>query len=84
MTTETVKTLTDVQELIQNDLICILDGNNQPLIDHACQAVVDRFKQLKQSSHTHYVKLSNGETVILEERRDGLSIEVRHEKQHHT
>lgn len=34
-------------ELIQNDLICILDGLDKQTIDNVCQVIIDRFKILE-------------------------------------
>lgn len=35
------------REQIQEDLRCLLDGQDEGLIDQACQIVVDRFKVLE-------------------------------------
>lgn len=38
--------LEDVREQLQEDLQCILDGDDPKKINDACQAVVDRFAVL--------------------------------------
>jgi hypothetical protein len=35
----------EISEQIQQDLMCLLDGMDQKIIDHACQIVVDNFKK---------------------------------------
>lgn len=42
----TKQDLLDLRELIQDDLICVLDGQEDRLVDNACQVVVDRMKPL--------------------------------------
>lgn len=39
----------DLCEKIQDDLICVLDGMDDNVINAACQAVVDRFKKEERS-----------------------------------
>lgn len=34
-------------ELIQNDLMCVLDGIDDTVMTNACQVIVDRFEILK-------------------------------------
>jgi hypothetical protein len=38
------------RELIQDDLICVLDGVDDRVITNACQVVVDRMKILEDST----------------------------------
>ncbi len=44
---------TDIKELIQNDIICCVEANNEivqrfpDLLDNLCQIVVDRFKEIE-------------------------------------
>ena len=38
--------LLDLSQLIQDDLICALDGCNSIVIDNACQIVVDRIDRM--------------------------------------
>jgi hypothetical protein len=42
----TEQDLLDQREQIQNDLICILEGIDQKILDNVCQVIVDRFKIL--------------------------------------
>lgn len=37
----------EVSEQIQNDLLCLLDGQADKLLTDACQIIVDRFKSIK-------------------------------------
>ena len=45
--------LADTRELIQNDIICCVESNNEivqrfpDLLDNLCQIVVDRFKEIE-------------------------------------
>jgi len=41
--------ISDLCELIQHDLTCVLDGQDNDLVDKACQIVVDRVKQYKET-----------------------------------
>lgn len=42
-----VKELTDQKELMQDDLLCILDGiGDQSILNKACQVIVDRINIL--------------------------------------
>lgn len=61
--------IADQCELIQDDLTCILDGidedyDNPKMLDHACQAVVDRLKVLKDQLDETFIitneKTDNG------------------------
>ena len=38
--------LQNIREQIQEDLIALLDGQDDELVDAACQIVVDKFKPL--------------------------------------
>jgi len=40
-------TIQELKEQLQEDIICIMDGENEELIDLLCQTIVDRFNQLK-------------------------------------
>ena len=48
-----METIKDLQELIQNDIICCVESNNEivqrfpDLLDNLCQIVVDRFKEIE-------------------------------------
>ena len=48
-----METIEDLQELIQNDIICCVESNNEivqrfpDLLDNLCQIVVDRFKEIE-------------------------------------
>lgn len=37
----------DCREQIQEDLRCLLEGQDTELVDKACQIVVDRFKEIE-------------------------------------
>ena len=43
----TVKDIEEQRERIQDDLICLLDGLDQEIVDNVCQVVVDRLNDLK-------------------------------------
>lgn len=43
--------LLEQREQIQQDLICILDGLDQSMLDNVCQVVVDRFAILLEKLH---------------------------------
>lgn len=38
--------LLDLRELIQDDLMCVLDGLDDEVVTQACQVVVDRVEPL--------------------------------------
>ena len=48
-----METIEDLRELIQNDIICCVESNNEivqrfpDLLDNLCQIVVDRFKEIE-------------------------------------
>ncbi len=50
--------LADTRELIQNDIICCVESNNEivqrfpDLLDNLCQIVVDRFKEIEEDVNT--------------------------------
>lgn len=43
----TLQQLTSQSENIQNDLLCVLDGLDNDILDNVCQVIVDRFNILK-------------------------------------
>ena len=43
----TKQDLADQRELIQDDLMCILDGLDQQVLDRVCQVIIDRIKILE-------------------------------------
>lgn len=43
--------LEDQCELIQDDLICVLDGIDERILDNVCQVIVDRFAVLKEKNN---------------------------------
>lgn len=47
------RNLLEQREQIQKDLICILDGLDDKVVENACQVIVDRF-------HILLEKLKNG------------------------
>lgn len=51
----TEKDLVDECELIQDDLLCVLDGLDEQMLDGVCRVIVDRIEILKNklSSHTN-------------------------------
>ena len=63
--------LADTRELIQNDIICCVESNNEivqrfpDLLDNLCQIVVDRFKEIEDK---HEI------TVVIE---GGMCVDVR-------
>ena len=47
-----VQNLTDLQEMLQGDLECILDGLEDRILINAQQAVVDRIKEYKANQES--------------------------------
>ncbi len=43
----TKQDLADQRELIQDDLMCVLDGLDQEILDRVCQVIVDRIRILE-------------------------------------
>lgn len=39
----------ELKEQIQEDIIAVLDGEDQDMINAICQIIVDRFKQFENS-----------------------------------
>lgn len=37
------KALLEAREQIQEDILCLLDGVDQEILDNVCQVIVDRF-----------------------------------------
>lgn len=51
-----LQAIRDQKELMQDDLLCILDGAEQELLDNVCQVIVDRMKIL-----TDTIEVSNAQ-----------------------
>lgn len=52
-----IQLLNDQCEQIQEDLMCILDGLDDEMLDNVCQVIVDRFNILKATEcqcNCHY------------------------------
>jgi len=46
LTTKNLTTLIEQRELIQDDLLCILDGLGNKILDDICNIIVERFQIL--------------------------------------
>ena len=73
------------RELIQDDIICILDGSEQKTIDKVCQVVVDRFEILLNQTEDSIEYDSENllgwlMTKVILEVKDGKIREIREEK----
>lgn len=52
-------TVAECQEQIQQDLLCLLDGLDQAILDQVCQIVVDNMKKMTLEDDEAYNALSN-------------------------
>jgi hypothetical protein len=68
----TKQDLLDQRESIQNDLICLLDGQADVIVDRACQIIVDRMNILIQKlepSPLDIARFKDGSVLTAEEEK---------------
>jgi len=50
---DVISVIKDQKELIQDDLLCILDGLDDSILNNVCQVIVDRLEIIETTVEDH-------------------------------